>query len=168
MLIPAGQVDQRPAQESPGYGLMYPGAVLDEPLTLAGSVSVTLHVSSDCPDTDFIAKLIEVTPDGRAVLLMDGVTRALYRDPDAGPQPLTPGEVCDLRIGLGDIHHTLGSGSRLQVDVTSSNFPRRARNTNSGNPVLAADGDSDIRIAANTVHHDDAAPSYLEYHALVD
>lgn len=168
MLIPAGQIDQRPVQASPDYGLMYPGSVLGEPLALAGPVSVVLQVESDCPDTDFIAKLVEVTPDGRAMLLMDGVTRALYRDPDAGPQPLAPGQVYELRIELGDIHHTLGAGSRLQVDVTSSNFPRRARNTNSGNPVLAADGDADIRVAINTVHHGDARPSYLEYYALAD
>ena len=29
------------------------------------------------------------------------------------------------------------ASNRLQVDVTSSNFPRRARNTNSGNPITA-------------------------------
>jgi len=50
----------------------------------------------------------------------------------------------------------------MQVDITSSNFPRRARNTNSGNPVLARDTDADIRVATNTVHHDDATPSFLE------
>ena len=46
--------------------------------------------------------------------------------------------------------------------MTSSNFPRRARNTNSGHSVLADDGDADIRAATNTVHHDDATPSYVE------
>jgi predicted acyl esterase len=46
--------------------------------------------------------------------------------------------------------------------VTSSNFPRRARNTNSGNPVLARDGDDAIRVATNTVHHATATPSFIE------
>ena len=48
------------------------------------------------------------------------------------------------------------------MDVVSSNFPRRARNTNSGNPVLARDTDADIRTATNTVHHAAATPSYVE------
>jgi predicted acyl esterase len=48
------------------------------------------------------------------------------------------------------------------VDVTSSNFPRRARNTNSGNPILAHDTDADICVATNIVHHDDATPSFVE------
>jgi uncharacterized protein len=56
----------------------------------------------------------------------------------------------------------LRPGSRIEVDVTSSNFPRRARNTNSGNPVLARDGEAAIRIAANTIHHAAATPSFVE------
>ena len=59
---------------------------------------------------------------------------------------LEPGRVYAFRIPLGHIRHTLRAGSRLQVDIVSSNFPRRARNTNSGNPVLARDGDDDIRV----------------------
>ena len=76
MLIDAGPRDQRPAQALPDYGLVYRGEPLTEDLTIAGNVRVTLHVQSDCPDTDFVAKLIELLPDGRAMLLMDGIVRA--------------------------------------------------------------------------------------------
>jgi uncharacterized protein len=132
------------------------------PATIAGSVRVALHVQSDCPDTDFVAKLVEMRPDGRAMLLMDGVIRAMYRDPIAGAQPLSPDRVYPVTIDLGHIHHTLRAGSRIEVDVTSSNFPRRARNTNSGNPVLAKDGEAAIRVARNTVHHGERTPSFVE------
>lgn len=162
MAIDPGPLDQRPAMAHPNYGLMYLGEVLGEPLTLAGPASVSLHVASDCPDTDFIAKLVEVWPDGRSNLLMDGVVRAMYRDGTDEPQRLTEGEIVRLKITLGHIHHTVQPGNRLRVDVTSSNFPRRARNTNSGNPVLAQDTVADIRVAQNAVHHGDAAPSFLE------
>ena len=54
---------------------------MHEDLVLAGPATVHLHVESDCPDTDFVARLIELTPDGTARLLMDGVTRAMLRDP---------------------------------------------------------------------------------------
>ena len=162
MLIEPGPLDQRPAQALPDYGLIYTGAALSEDLTIAGNVRVTLSVQSDCPDTDFVAKLIERQPDGQAMLLMDGVIRALYREPAAGPQPLLPDRINRVTINLGDIHHTLRAGSRIEVDVTSSNFPRRARNTNSGNPMLAADGEETIRVAANTVHHAATTPSFVE------
>jgi putative CocE/NonD family hydrolase len=171
MLIIAGQVDQRPAQALRHYGLMYTGDTLDGDLTVAGEGRVTLHVGSDCPDTDFIAKLIEVMPDGRRLLLMDGVTRAMYRasilDPAHNqPQPLAPRHVYTVTIGLGAIHHTVRAGSRLQVDIVSSNFPRRARNTNSGHPVVANDSEADIRVATNTVYHTAATPSWVEMSVL--
>ncbi|HEY3910615.1 MAG TPA: CocE/NonD family hydrolase [Stellaceae bacterium] len=162
MLIEAGPRDQRPLQALPDYGLVYRGGELPEALTIAGNVRVTLHVQSDCPDTDFVAKLIDLEPGGRAMLLMDGVTRALYRDPAGEPRPLTPDRVERLTIDLGHIHHTFASGHRIEIDITSSNFPRRARNTNSGHPVLANDGEADIRVALNIIHHGEATPSFVE------
>lgn len=162
MLIEAGSRDQRPVQSLPDYGLIYRGEPLPRNLTIAGSVRVTLHVQSNCSDTDFVAKLIELEPGGRAMLLMDGVTRAMYRDPSGDPRPLVPGRIGRLTIDLGDIHHTFRAGHRIEVDITSSNFPRRARNTNSGNPVLANDGEADIRVATNTVHHAETTPSFIE------
>jgi hypothetical protein len=153
MLIGAGALDQRPLRSVPGFGLAYTGEPLAADLTVAGPVEAVLVAESDCPDTDFVVKLIDVQPDGRELLMMDGVLRALYRDGSAEPRPLTPGSRVEVRVGLGQIHHTFPAGHRLQVVVTSSNFPRRARNTNSGHPVLADDGEDDIRVATNTVHH---------------
>jgi uncharacterized protein len=167
MLIEAGPRDQRPAQALPDYGLVYRGEKLADDLTVAGQVRVTLHVQSDCPDTDFVAKLIEQLPDGRAMLLMDGVVRTMYRGGTAEPQPLEPDRVYPVTIGLGDIHHTFTAGSRIEVDVASSNFPRRARNTNSGHPVLARDGEADIRIAHNIIHHAAATPSFIDLPVLL-
>ena len=162
MLIDAGPRDQRPVRALPDYGLTYCGETLAEDLTIAGEVRITLSVQSDCPDTDFVAKLIDLHPDGRAMLLMDGVIRAMYRDPSGEPRHLVPGHVERLTINLGHIHHTFAAGHRIEVDITSSNFPRRARNTNSGNPVLANDSGADIRVATNIVHHAERTPSFLE------
>jgi len=96
------------------------------------------------------------------MLLMDGVTRAMCRDPSSEPRHLVPGRVEQLAIDLGHICHTIRAGHRIEVDVTSSNFPRRARNTNSGHPVMANDGDADIRVATNTIHHTEKTPSFVE------
>ena len=97
------------------------------------------------------------------MLLMDGVARAMYRDREsASAQQLVAGVAVRLVISLAHIHHTIRAGHRIEVDVTSSNFPRRARNTNSGHPLLAADTAADVRIARNVVHHDATAPSYID------
>jgi len=76
------------------------------------------------------------------MLLMDGVIRAMYARPSGEPRHLAPDLVERLTINLGHICHTLAPVHRLEVDLTSSNFPRRARNTNSGHPILANDGDA--------------------------
>jgi hypothetical protein len=162
MLISAGSLDQRPAQGLPDYGLIYRSEPLPKPLTIAGNVRLTLSVQSDGPDTDFVGKLIDLHPDGRAMLVMDGITRALYRDGTAEPRPLSPDRIERITVDLGHIHHIFATGHRIEIDITSSNFPRRARNTNSGHPMLANDTDADIRAATNTVHHAEGAPSFVE------
>jgi putative CocE/NonD family hydrolase len=162
MLIDGGPRDQRLVQGPADYGVIYCGDPLPEDVTIAGEVRVSLAVKSNCPDTDFVAKLIDLHPDGRAMLLMDGVTRAMYRDPSGEPRHLALDCVERLTINLGHICHTFGAGHRLEVDVTSSNFPRRARNTNSGHPILANDSEADIRVATNVIHHAAATPSFLE------
>lgn len=167
MLIDAGPRDQRPAQSLPDYGLIYRGGPLSADLAIAGEVRVGLAVQSDCPDTDFVAKLIDLHPDGRAMLLMDGVMRAMYRDPSGEARHLNPDRVERVTIDLGHIHHTFAAGHRIEIDVTSSNFPRRARNTNSGHTVLANDTESDIRVAMNTVHHAEATPSFVELPVII-
>jgi predicted acyl esterase len=112
MLIDAGPRDQRPAQALSDYGLIYRSEPVSANVTIAGEVRVTLHIESDCPDTDFIAKLIEVWPDGRALLLLDGVVRAMYRDPSAtAPQLLSPGRVYRLNISLAHIQHLRGQSA---------------------------------------------------------
>jgi putative CocE/NonD family hydrolase len=162
MLIDAGPRDQRPLRRSADYGLIYSAGTLGEDLTIAGEVRVTLSAQSNCPDTDFIAKLIDLHPDGRAMLLMDGVTRAMYRAASAEPNHLVSDRVERVTINLGHIYHTFAAGHRIEVDVTSSNFPRRARNTNSGHAILANDSDADIRVATNTIYHAQATPSFLD------
>ncbi len=92
MLIDAGPRDQRLAQALPDYGLVYRGEALEENLTIAGAVRMTLHVQSSCPDTDFVAKLIELRAR-RARHAADGrrdaghVPRPVGRAAASGPGP---------------------------------------------------------------------------------
>ena len=159
MLIAPGALDQRPLQDLSDYGLVYRTEPLATPLQIADPVSVNLHLESDCADTDVIVKVIEEHADGAAILLLDGVSQLLLREPARGPQPLSHGEIVSVHIELGRICHTLAACNRLRVDVTSSNFPRRAHNTNSGNLQFAADTQADIRIAHNTLHHGADTPA---------
>ena len=124
----AGAVDQRPAEARDDV-LCFTSEVLTEPLEVTGHVSLTLFASSSAPDTDFTGKLVDVFPDGRAIFLTDGILRARYRNSLAEPEPLTPGEPCELSLDLSITSNVFRPGHRIRLEVSSSNFPRFDRNT---------------------------------------
>ncbi|OLF14737.1 CocE/NonD family hydrolase [Actinophytocola xanthii] len=154
-----GPADQA-AVETREDVLCFTTAVLDRPVEITGHVSLVLHVSSSAPDTDFTGKLVDVHPDGRAILLCEGIRRARYRESLIEAAPLTPGTVCELSIDLCVTSNVFLPGHRIRLEVSSSNFPRYDRNTNTGGPI-ATEGEDDLAVAVNRVHHGPAHPSRL-------
>jgi putative CocE/NonD family hydrolase len=130
----SGPVDQRPVEERPDV-LCFSTPVLEEPLEVTGNISLVLHVTSSALDTDFTGKIVDVHPDGTALYLTDGILRARYRESLADPKPLVPGEVYELTLDLGPTSNVFLPGHRIRLEVSSSNFPRYDRNTNTGNVI---------------------------------
>ena len=155
----AGPVDQRRV-ESREDVLCYSTPVLDRPVEVTGHVSLTLFVCSSALDTDFTGKLVDVFPDGRAIFLTDGILRARYRNSLAEPEPLTPGQVYEVTLDLSVTSNVFRPGHRIRLEVSSSNFPRFDRNTNTGGAVTE-DGDQDAQVAVNRVFHGPGRPSRL-------
>jgi uncharacterized protein len=119
---------------------------------------VELYISSTAEDTDFVAKLTDVWPDGRSILITDGILRARYRNSKVKPVRLTPGEVNLISIDLWATSNVFKRGHRIRVSVSSSNFPRYGRNLN----VWQTDARiEDAVIATNTVYHDHDRPSHI-------
>ena len=140
--------------------LCFTTPALTEPIEVTGHVSLTLYVSSSAPDTDFTGKLVDVFPDGRAIFLTDGIMRARYRNSLAEPEPLTPGEVYELSLDLSVTSNVFLPGHRIRLEVSSSNFPRFDRNTNTGG-VIADDAADQAMVAVNRVWHGPDHPSHL-------
>lgn len=155
----SGPRDQRCVEDRPDV-LCFTTAPLDSALTVIGPVSLELYVSSTARDTDFTGKLVDVHPDGRAVILTEGILRARYRASLEAPTPLEPGEVYQVTVDLVATANVFGVGHRIRLEVSSSNFPRFDRNTNSGG-TIADETEADFVVAANTVHHDALRPSAL-------
>ena len=155
----AGPVDQRPA-ESRDDVLCYTTPVLDHPVEVTGHISLTLYISSSASDTDFTGKLVDVWPDGRAIYLTDGILRARYRNSLAEPELLTPGETTQITLDLSVTSNVFLPGHRIRLEVSSSNFPRFDRNTNTGGTVTE-DTEDDVQVAVNRVLHGPAHLSRL-------
>lgn len=152
-----GARDQRP-NEARQDVLVYSTPVLAHDLEVIGPVELTLYASSSAVDTDFTAMLVDVSPDGFARNLTDGIIRARYRDSEETPDFITPGKIYKFTIDLWATGNVFLAGHRLRVDVSSSNFPRFDRNLNTKeSPEL---GTHWVK-ATNTIYHDSEHPSAL-------
>jgi uncharacterized protein len=146
--------------------LVYTSQVQENPYTVLGSVYVTLFAASSAPDTDFVARLVDVYPDGRAICVCDGILRASAREsyPAPGvirpvaPSPIEPGEVYEYVIDLWATGITFLPGHRISVEVTSSSHPRWERNLNTGEGAFAS---SRTEVAHQTIFHDAGRPSRI-------
>ncbi len=154
---PAGPRDQRPV-ESRNDVLVYNSNVFANDIEVTGPVKVVLHVSSDAPDTDFVAKLVDVYPDGRAYNVAEGIVRARYRESLSRPKPLEPGKIYELAIDLVGTSNVFQKGHKIRVDITSSHFPQFDRNPNTGEPFGMS---AKVRVANQTVYHSARHPSHI-------
>jgi putative CocE/NonD family hydrolase len=153
----------RPLAHRPDV-LVFQTAPLPHEVEVTGPIVVTLWVSSDAPDTDFTAKLVDVYPpnadypDGFAMNLTDGILRARYRDSWERPSMMEPGRVYRVRIEPFPTSNLFARGHRIRLDISSSNFPHFDLNPNTGEPEGAW---TTTRVARNTVHLSRAHPSQI-------
>ncbi len=156
--IPVGAVDQRP-NESRDDVLVFTSAPVTDDTEVTGPVVVKLFAASSAPDTDFIARLIDVYPDGTAYNLCEGIIRARFRESIwEPPRLLTPGKVYEYTIELLPTSNVFKKGHSIRVHITSSNFPLYDRNPNTGHEQGM---DAELQIAEQTVHHHRKYPSHI-------
>jgi putative CocE/NonD family hydrolase len=154
-----GPFDQRPIEARPDV-LVYTTQPLGRDVEVTGPVSVHLWAASSAPDTDFVARLVDVYPDGRSITLTDGIIRARYRHFHSGGPPslIEPNRPYAYAIDLWATSNVFMAGHRIGLHVTSSSFPRWDRNPNTGHPFGA---DAELAVAHQTILHDREHPSYV-------
>ncbi|HEU5173673.1 MAG TPA: CocE/NonD family hydrolase [Gemmatimonadaceae bacterium] len=154
--VRGGSFDQRTMEERPDI-LVYTSDPLREGMEVSGPVEVTLYVSSDAKDTDFTVKLIDVDTVGRAWNLDETIQRARWREGyDRAPVWMEQGKVYKVTLGPMQTSNHFAAGHRIRIEVSSSNFPRFARNMNTGGRNF---DEAQGVVAHNAVHHSRAYPS---------
>lgn len=150
--FPSGPMDQR-AIEARTDVLLFTSEPLERDVEVTGPLEVRLWAASSAPDTDFVARLCDVYPDGCSINLTDGIIRARYRNRDRGESPscIEPGLPYEYEIKLWSTSNVFKAGHRIRLQVTSSSFPRWDRNPNTGHRFGA---DAEITVAHQTVFHD--------------
>lgn len=144
--------------------LVFQTSPLTTPLELTGPIEAHLWIASDCLDTDFTAKLIDLYPpnpdfpEGYAMNLCDGILRARYRDSWSHPTLMKPGEIYTISIQVAPTSNIFLPGHRIRLDISSSNFPHFDPNPNTGEPEGAA---TRMQSARNYLFVDLEHPSHI-------
>jgi predicted acyl esterase len=155
-----GPDDQRQVGQRQDY-LRFSTPPLEKDVVISGPVKVELYASTDGPDTDFVAKLVDVYPDGYEALVLDAPIRTRYRN---GRMPgdirmMTPGAPEKLTIDLWPTALTFEKGHRIALHITSSNSPRFEVNPNTGDTPSVMK--QRLRVATNTIYMDESHPTAL-------
>ncbi|TNE60985.1 MAG: CocE/NonD family hydrolase [Alphaproteobacteria bacterium] len=149
--------------------LSFETAPLDADVTIIGNIVADLWVSSDCIDTDFCAKLVDVyphsrdNPEGFAMNISDAILRLRYRDSWSNPELMEPGRIYRIALELPATANVFRKGHKIRLDIASSNFPNYDLNPNTGE----AEGVWQTAVRArNRVYADAAHPSRLRFSVL--
>ncbi|MFX0033757.1 MAG: CocE/NonD family hydrolase [Candidatus Hodarchaeota archaeon] len=154
--IRKGSRNQKDAEKRDDV-LIYTSKSLDHGLEITGQVKIILYASTSAKDTDFMVKLVDVYPRGRAINILDAGVRAMYRNGEDNPSLIEPSKIYRYEINLGNISNYFRKRHRIRIEITSSNFPRFDINSNLG-------GDTHLGeyiVANQKIYHNQTYPSHL-------
>ncbi len=152
-----GPLDQRPLRNRADI-LRFASAPLVDPLEITGQVSVEIFIDTDVSDTTFMAKLVDVHPNGYEALMLDSAIMARYWNGFDQPTPLKKGEIYKLTIDLFSTALVFNAGHRIAVQIASSNSPRYEVHPNTFEPANSYD---ESPVARNSIHVSSRYPSRL-------
>lgn len=155
--VKGGSFDQQ-AMETRNDILIYTTDPLEEGIEVSGSIETSLYVSSDARDTDFTVKLIDVYPDGSAYNLDETIQRVRFREGYDKEVFMEKGKVYQVDLSPMSTSNYFKKGHRIRIEVSSSNFPRFARNLNTGGSNF---DEKEGVVAHNKVHHSKTYPSQI-------
>ena len=118
--------------------LVFETGALEEDCEVTGPVAAELWISSDCPDTDFTIKLVDVYPPsedyplGFSMNVTDGILRVRYRDSWENPSCMEKGKIYKIMVEAFPTSNLFAKGHKIRLDVSSSNFPHFDVNPNTG------------------------------------
>lgn len=155
---PPGPMDISQKVESRNDCVILTTAPFAESYSIRGKATVKLSIESDKTDTDFGVRLTDVLPDGKSIILTQGMQRARFRKSLESETFLSPGVPDSVEIELPDLAYTFLPGHSLRIVVASSNYPMYSLNPNDGGTLYQA---ADTTIANNAIRFGKSEPSYV-------
>jgi hypothetical protein len=147
--------------------LVYDTAILTEDVEIIGPITARLFSATSRRDTDWMIRLSDVHPDGRALFLGEGVMRARHRDPQRHGafnahklSTIESDQAYEYQIAFWrPTGNVFLRGHRIRIEISSSYFPYYLRNPNTDNANIGLA--REFQTANQTVFHDAERPSHV-------
>lgn len=154
-----------PRDQTPLYGrndiLFYHSPKLTDEVSIAGPVFTVIYIASNAVDTDFAAKICDLYPNGKAYFVTHGFIRMRFLDSVKATQGIKSEKVYRVEINMGHTAYTFFKGHRIQLQISSSDFPNHGRNLNTGG---SNEGDSNDIKAVQRIFHGGTYDSHLAFY----
>ena len=129
LFLPSGPKDQR-SNETRKDVLSFTSPVLEEDIEATGRIFAKLYLISQVPSLDVAVVLTDVYPDGKSVLITEGLTHIPTLEEQKGkPQ--------EINIDLWSTSYVFAKGHSIRISISGSNYPRYEKNLQK---VLESDG----------------------------
>lgn len=155
LFLDQGPKDQRPIESREDI-ILFTTQPLKEDLEVTGSLRAKIYFSTDQADTDVAVRLCDVYPDGKSVLISDGLSRLAVTKGAQSNVPFKKPQ--EIEVDLWSTSFVFAKGHRIRVSVSSSNYPRYEKNHNLG---FFGNHTGTYAIARNTVHVGGKTPSRI-------
>jgi hypothetical protein len=139
--------------------LVYTSRPLERDTEITGPVTMVLYASTTAVDTDFTVKLVDISGCGCAMKIADGILRTRYRVIQESGKLVSTGDVCEYNIDLWATSNVFKRGHKIRIEVSSSNFPRYDRNSNTGGDIASS---QHFVSAMQSIYHSTEYPSHIK------
>ena len=155
--VKGGAYDQQEVETRDDV-LVYTSETLKNGFEVTGFINSSIYISSDVKDTDITIKLIDVYPDGTAYNIDETIQRVRYREGYDKEVFMEKGNVYKVDLSQMSTSNYFKKNHKIRIEISSSNFPRFARNLNTGGDNF---NESKGIVARNTIHHSKKYPSSI-------
>jgi len=153
--------DQREASSRPDVAV-FVSDVLTVPVKISGQPVANLVASTSGTDSDWVVKLIDVSPDevaadpgmgGYQLMVSADIFRGRYRESLDTAKAITPDKPLVYRFALPTANHVFLPGHKIMVQIQSSWFPLYDRNPQTFVTNIFWAKPGDYRKAVQRIYH---------------
>lgn len=101
--------------------------ILKNDTEVTGQIKATIYLSSSAPTTDLALTLTDVYPDGKSVLIAEGIQHVQFTNQQ---------EIATVEIDLWSTSMVFAKGHQIRLNIASSNYPHFDKNPNIAKNVI--------------------------------